>query len=162
MVSQYLSASHPRCYAFRGSQRPPLSVLLTTWGESCPSILPPVLQRGSQHLGLHAGLTGTTSGAILSGLHVPSGGTILKIVPGASPPLTKFPNSSPPISVWHCQTPQHSLSAVPPPHVSNPMGMCPPLPPSLRSPGLAQTLISTVLEMMHLRPPGTQYKKWQV
>ena len=69
---------------------------------------------GPNTVGLRVVQTSTPAEVTSSGRHRSSGGTLLKILPGNSPPLPKFPPSPPTISVWHCQTPQKNLASASP------------------------------------------------
>ena len=91
-----------------------------------------------------------------------SRGTLLQILPGASTPISKFTPSPSPISVWPRPTLQNHLTVTPPPHGCTPIGIFPTLPPPLRPPGLAKTVIYPVQEVRHVRPRVPQCGKWKV
>ena len=123
---------------------------------------PPVSQRGSQRRGLCYRKNSTNAVETSSYRHRPSGGTLLQILPGASPPLPKFQTYPTPIYVWPNSTPQKPLDAAPHPRGCTPMGLWPPFPPPLKPPGIAQTVVSTVQERSHVRAPLTQCGKCKV
>ena len=122
---------------------------------------PPVAQIGAQHQGLCPGKTSPPDGVPSSVPHRLSRGTLLKIPPGASPPLPKCSRSPPPISVWIFHTPQKSLAVASPFHVCNTMGMWLTLVPPLRPPGLSQTVISLVRERNYVQTSVPQFRQWQ-
>ena len=110
----------------------------------------PLAQRVSQPRGLRSGKNDTPSGETLTGRHRPSGWKLLKIPPGASPPILKFPHSTIPIFVWPRQNQQKSLYTAITHHGFTTMVMWPPLLPPIRPPVLIQTVICPVQEIIHV------------